>query len=92
MSTELELEVLAPQEFVEKCKLTPITLRPSDEIPKELIDSILEMGVLYPVIVDRDYYIVDGRRRYIVCSKYASRIPGVIPVVRVTHLSYERNP
>jgi len=92
MPTELELEVLVPQEFVEKCKLTPITLRPSDEIPKELIDSILEMGVLYPVIVDRDYYVVDGRRRYIVCSKYANRIPGVVPVVRVTHLSYEKNP
>ena len=92
MSTELELEILTPQRFVEKCKLTTITLRPSDEVPKELIDSILEMGVLYPIIVDRDYYIVDGRRRYIICSKYADRIPSDIPVLRVTHLSYERDP
>ncbi len=88
------------KEFLEKCKLPRIPTRPRkyysiENIDRDLICSVRYIGVLTPVLVDREYYIIDGVKRYIIIKSLSEKgesIPEPIPVLIKEDESFREKP
>ncbi|GEM_PF-6963292 len=99
MSQELlkkhKLQYLTPREFISKCKLPSKTVAKSIEPDEELIESIENIGVKLPIIVDRNFVIIDGCRRYLTVKKLINEgkdVPGQVPIVVIEDVDYLKNP
>ncbi|NPB00251.1 MAG: ParB N-terminal domain-containing protein [Crenarchaeota archaeon] len=96
----LRYEQMTIKEFLEKCKLPRIPTRPRkyysiENIDKDLICSIKYIGVLTPILVDREYYIIDGVKRYIIIrtlTEKGENIPEPVPVLIKEDESFKEKP
>lgn len=86
-----ELIYLTPNEFTNKCR-PELVVRRYDNIPQELKEHILKHGILYPVIVDKDYVIIDGVSRWYICKEYGNMIKGKVPILRSIDISFKESP
>ncbi len=84
---------LSPREVLEKLK--PPREAVSDPTPDEdLVESIRNVGVKVPIIVDRNYVIIDGVRRFNAIRKLLQEgveLP-LIPVLILNDVDYEASP
>ncbi|NPA70246.1 MAG: ParB N-terminal domain-containing protein [Crenarchaeota archaeon] len=96
----LRYEQMTVKEFLEKCKLPRIPTRPRkyysiENIDRDLICSVKYIGVLTPILVDREYYIIDGVKRYIIIKTLTEKgesIPEPIPVLIKEDESFKEKP
>ncbi len=100
MCANIEFLLLTADSFLSRCKLPKILTRPRrylsiENIDKNLVESIKYIGIICPIIVDRDYYIVDGIKRYVVIRYLKSNnvsIKEPIPVIRLLEESFDDKP
>ena len=87
-------------EFLSTCKLPRIPTRPHkyldiSNIDRNLIESVITHGVVCPIIVDKDYYIIDGVKRYIILRHLRSnniKLSRPVPVLRLVDESFTEKP
>ncbi len=99
-SLEYAFEILTPQEFIQKCKIPRIPTRPRkimniENIDRDLIESVKNIGIITPIITDREYYIIDGVKRYIIIKhlyEKGDKVPDKIPLVRLLNESFTEKP
>ncbi len=99
-SLEYEFEILSVKEFLQKCKIPKIPTRPSktlniENIDRDLVESVKHIGIITPIITDREYYIIDGVKRYIIVKHLHERgdkVPNKIPLVRLLNESFTEKP
>ncbi len=100
---KFEFQLMTLREFLDRCKLTRIPTRNkiyydfNNIVSKceDLFESIKTMGIISPVIVDREYYIIDGVKRYIIVKELYNKghnIPEPIPVLKLCEESFNEKP
>ncbi|NPA22802.1 MAG: ParB/RepB/Spo0J family partition protein [Crenarchaeota archaeon] len=97
---QLKYEQMSTREFLEKCKLPRIPTRPRkyytiENIDRDLIQSVKSLGILIPILVDRDHYIIDGVKRYIIVRTLTEKgetIPEPVPVLVKEDESFREKP
>ncbi len=91
---------MSMDEFLSTCKLPRIPTRPRKyldiaNIDKNLIESVMTLGIICPIVVDRDYYIIDGVKRYVVVKHLKSSgidLKRPVPVLRLLEESFIEKP
>jgi len=89
----MRLQHLDPRELLSRLREPEVKI--SDPEPDEdLLESIRNVGVKVPIIVDRNYVIIDGVRRYRAVKtllKEGIELPQV-PVLVLEDVDYEKSP
>ncbi len=96
----LRFEQMSTREFLEKCKLPRIPTRPRkyysiENIDRDLVQSVRSLGILTPILVERDYYIIDGVKRYVIIRSLIEKgenIPEPVPVLIKEDESFKEKP
>ena len=100
---KFEFELMNVEDFLNRCKLTRIPTRRRDwynfeniiKNLKDLVESVKNIGIISPIIVDRDYYIIDGVKRYVIVRELYNaniKIPEPIPILKLVEESFNEKP
>ena len=83
----MQLLQLTPREAIEKLREPDIKIS-NPEPDEDLVESIKQIGVKTPIIVDRNFVVIDGVRRLRAIKQLnPDNVPGRVPVLIIEMLT-----